>query len=78
MRMEVPHAHMSESMESMESISAFFLSTSASVSASACSSLCFVHQFSPYPDVSFLGLPPLMYAIFSRIVVTLRLQRLKF
>jgi hypothetical protein len=23
-----------------------------------------VHQFSPYPDVSFLGLPPSMYAIF--------------
>jgi hypothetical protein len=64
MSMEEPHAHMGESMESISA----FSSTSASAAASVIG-LFFslsVPQFSPYPDVAFLGFL-LIYAMFSKL-----------
>ena len=46
MSMEEPHAHMTESTESISAFSVDF--------CFGFCSLFVVHQFSPYPDISFL------------------------
>jgi hypothetical protein len=56
------YAHVRESAESISAVLTKF-------SFSFCFGLCFpllVHQFSPYPGISFLGLPLFMYAIFLK------------
>jgi hypothetical protein len=57
MSMGVPHPHMRESMESISDIFVYF---SRGLFSSS------VRQFLPYPDVSFLHLPPFIDAIFNR------------